>query len=62
MSLPSSSVIVKVSRKIVDFMDKQKLLDVIEDFIRGEITHDKAKNIYTIIREQLLALKSIAIN
>jgi len=46
LSISESSVIVKASKKIIDFISRQELLDVLSDFIGGEIKHDKSRAVY----------------
>ena len=62
LSISDNSTIVKESRKIVDFTHGQELLEVVGDFIKGEMVHNKSKNAYVALAEYIKALKNTVIN
>jgi len=60
LSISERSAIVKASKKIIDIISRQELLDVLSNFIRGEIKHDKSKAVYEEVAKYIRELRSAA--
>lgn len=54
LNISGDTIIVDEAKKIIDFIDKQKLIDTLMDFIKGEITSEKSRIIYEKLTNYLL--------
>jgi len=60
LSISEGSVIVRASKKIIDFTSQQELLDVLSDFIKGEIKREKSRAVYEKIVNYIRGLRETA--
>jgi len=60
LSISDRSVIMKASRRIINFILGQGLLDVLSDFIRGEIKRDRSRAVYEELMKYIKELKNEA--
>ena len=59
LTISKESTIVVEAMKIIDFMQSQKILHVLENFIKGEITQGKSKEVYTALAKYIETLRNM---